>query len=87
MSVTRSGPDSPFVSVVIPMFNGGTWIHEALESVAMQPHAVHECIVVDDGSTDQGPGIVREVQRAGDLPLDLITIEHGGGFGCPQHRN
>jgi len=76
--VTRSGPDSPFVSVVIPMFNGGTWIHEALESVAMQTHAVHECIVVDDGSTDQGPGIVREVQRAGDLPLDLITIEHGG---------
>ncbi len=76
--MTRSGPDSPFVSVVIPMFNGGTWIHEALESVAMQTHAVHECIVVDDGSTDQGPGIVREVQRAGDLPLDLITIEHAG---------
>ena len=60
------------------MFNGGAWIREALASVAMQTHAVYECIVVDDGSTDQGPAIVREMQRVGDLPLNLIAIEHAG---------
>ena len=47
-------------------------------SVATQTHPVHECIVVDDGSTDDGPDIVREVQRGGTLPLTLIEIEHAG---------
>ena len=71
-------PCHPHVSVVIPMFNAGSWIREALASVAMQTHAVHQCIVVDDGSTDDGPDIVREVQRGGTLPLTLIEIEHAG---------
>jgi glycosyltransferase involved in cell wall biosynthesis len=70
--------DDPLVSVVIPMFNAGPWIREALASVAMQTHAVHECIVVSDGSTDDGPDIVRDVQRGGSLPLRLVEIEHAG---------
>ena len=76
--VTESVPGHPLVSVVIPMFNAGPWIREALMSVATQTHPVHECIVVDDGSTDDGPDIVRGVQRGGTLPLTLIEIEHAG---------
>ena len=70
--------DRPLVSVVIPMFNAGPWIREALTSVALQTHSVHECIVVSDGSTDDGPDIVRDVQRGGSMSLQLIEIEHGG---------
>ena len=76
--MTGASPCRPHVSVVIPMFNAGPWIREALTSVATQTHAVHQCIVVDDGSTDDGPDIVREVQRGGTLPLTLIEIEHAG---------
>tara|TARA_B100001964_G_C14252246_1_gene610526 strand:- start:1744 stop:2697 length:954 start_codon:yes stop_codon:yes gene_type:complete len=70
--------DEPLVSVVIPMFNAGRWIREALESVAAQTHSVHECIVVSDGSTDSGPEIVRQIEKQGSLPLTLVEIEHAG---------
>ena len=70
--------DRPLISVVIPMFNAGPWIRETLESVAAQSCPVHECIVVSDGSTDNGPDIVRDVQRGGSLPLRLVEIEHAG---------
>ena len=70
--------EEPLVSVVIPMFNGGAWIRETLESVAAQTHPVHECIVVSDGSTDNGPDVVREMEKRGSLPLTLVEIDHAG---------
>jgi len=76
--MTDKCSDSSLVSVVIPLFNAGSWIRETLASVAAQSHGVHECIVVDDGSTDDGPDIVREVQQDGSLPLTLIEIQHSG---------
>jgi len=76
--MTDKRSDSSLVSVVIPLFNAGPWIREALASVAAQTHDVHECIVVDDGSTDDGPDIVREVQQERSLPLTLIEIQHSG---------
>ena len=89
--MTYKRSDSSLVSVVIPLFNAGPWIREALASVAAQTHDVHECIVVDDGSTDDGPDIVREVQQDRSLPLTLIEIQHSGvsvarntGIGVPQ---
>jgi glycosyltransferase involved in cell wall biosynthesis len=48
------------VSVIIPMFNAERWIEETLASVAAQtyPRDQIEIIVVDDGSTDGGAGLV-----------------------------
>lgn len=42
----------PRVSVVIPVFNAGMLLGEALRSVFRQERAVGEVIVVNDGSTD-----------------------------------
>jgi glycosyltransferase involved in cell wall biosynthesis len=42
----------PTVSVVIPTYNYGRFIGEAIESALGQSHAPLELIVVDDGSTD-----------------------------------
>lgn len=64
------------ISAVIPLYNGAGFITAALDSVYAQDVLPDEVIVVDDGSTDDGPSIVR--QYAGTPPLILLRKENGG---------
>ena len=48
------------ITVVTPSFNGEHTIRETLESVARQNHPQIEHIVMDGGSTDGTPAILRE---------------------------
>ncbi len=43
---------APLISIIIPTYNRATLIAETLESVKLQTYTNWECIVVDDGSTD-----------------------------------
>jgi glycosyltransferase involved in cell wall biosynthesis len=42
----------PMISVIIPSYNHGHFVSEAIDSVQAQSYSHHEIIVVDDGSTD-----------------------------------
>lgn len=65
----------PTVSVVIPLYNKGKYIEWALSSVIAQTHQPLEIIVVDDGSTDDGPEKVFSFQNS---KITLIRQENKG---------
>ncbi len=52
MTPTSSTDATPKVSVIMPAYNAGEYIAEAIESVKGQSFTDWELIVVDDGSTD-----------------------------------
>lgn len=47
------------VSVVIPIYNYGHYLPDALDSVLGQTATDWECLIVDDGSTDETPEVAR----------------------------
>jgi len=51
--------EQPLVSVIIPTFNRAGLVREAVDSVLAQDYSRLELIVIDDGSNDHTPEVVR----------------------------
>jgi len=65
------------VSVIIPCFNSGAYLQEAVDSVTMKKVNVsHELIIVDDGSTDAST--IRLLTRLETEGFKIIYQENGG---------
>jgi glycosyltransferase involved in cell wall biosynthesis len=73
----------PVVSVVMPCFNQGEFLAEAIESVLMQTFPLIEIIVVEDYSTD---GFTRDLVRNCVFPRTR-TILHDTNQGVVATRN
>ncbi|TGM56534.1 glycosyltransferase [Leptospira adleri] len=79
----------PLVSVVIPCYNYGHYIGEAVQSVLAQTYKNYEIIIVDDGSTDevtlgtlneyQKTYTVRRIDRSGPSVARNLGIELAKG--------
>lgn len=69
------------VSVVIPVYNRGTLVLEAIGSVLSQIPRPREVIVVDDGSTDD---TARTVEASG-FEVQLIRAKHRGRAEARNH--
>ncbi len=52
---------SPLVTVLMPVRNGAVHLQASLDSILTQTFADFELLVIDDGSTDETPGILRAV--------------------------
>lgn len=75
------GDPRPFtVSVVIPLYNKEAAVEATLNSVLEQSRQPDELVIVDDGSTDASPAIVKQrlrSQRAA-FPVRFIQQENRG---------
>lgn len=70
------------ISIVIPLYNKEKSVRATLESVLAQTYTEWECIVVDDGSTDNSANVVRELVngkwKLADDKIRLICKPNGG---------
>ena len=65
----------PEVSIITPVYNGERYLGEAIKSVLAQTWQDWELIVIDDGSTDETPNILRSF---GDPRIVCIRQENQG---------
>jgi glycosyltransferase involved in cell wall biosynthesis len=65
----------PFLSVITPLYNKELYISETIQSVLAQSFQDWEMIVVENGSSDNGPEIVRSIS---DPRIRLVVSEKKG---------
>ncbi|RYX87944.1 glycosyltransferase family 2 protein [bacterium] len=65
------------VSIITPMYNGEKFVAETIKSVLNQTYSMWEMIIIDDGSNDNGPEIVRTIVE-NESRISLVTQKNGG---------
>lgn len=70
--------ETPWVSVIMPTYNGRPYLDDALQSIALNTRDGVEIIAVDDGSTD---GTLDDLRRwSAGLPLQVISRPRTGNW-------
>src|SRR5262249_25607593 len=79
--IARMHNHSETVSVLIPVYNGATYLEAAIESIRRQTHRDFEFIIVDDGSTD-GSGELLQRIAPQDSRIRVVRGTHEGGVAA-----
>jgi len=84
--------DAPQLSLVVPVYNVAPYLSRCLESLATEPAATTEIILVDDGSNDACPGILaawataRPQARVIRQPNAGLSAARNAGLGQARGR-
>lgn len=65
------------LSVIVPAYNTAPWLPRCLDSLLAQTYDNLEILVVDDGSTDETPAVMRDY-AARDCRIRTIRKDNGG---------
>jgi glycosyltransferase involved in cell wall biosynthesis len=71
---------NPFISIIIPVYNGATTLRTCLDSVFQSSYPNFECIVVDDHSTDDSVAIAESYRTK------IIQSPVQGGAASARNR-
>ena len=66
------------ISIIIPLFNKEDFIVQTLESILNQDNKDWECIIVDDGSTDNSLQIVTDFCNTYTGNWKILSVTNGG---------
>ena len=72
------------VSVIIPSYNSGKFLNEAIESVVNQTYKNLEIIIVNDGSIDETEKIAKEWQEK-DKRIRYLKHQKNRGLGAARN--
>jgi glycosyltransferase involved in cell wall biosynthesis len=65
------------ISVIVPIFNAGTYLAKCIESLIHQPYTALQIILVNDGSTDDSLAIAQQY-AAQDSRIEVYTQTNQG---------
>jgi len=75
----------PLISIVIPAYNAEKYIEECLNSIINQTFQDWECIIVNDGSTDNTLAIIEKI-AANDKRFSCYSISGSGSAKVPRDK-
>ncbi|HYO77547.1 MAG TPA: glycosyltransferase [Thermoanaerobaculia bacterium] len=71
------------MTVLMAVFNGGAYLREAIDSILAQTFTDYEFLIVDDGSTDDTPSVLRSYR---DARIRVLTNERNLGLTASLNR-
>lgn len=80
--INNTATNEPLVSIVMPVYNGASTIQLALASLICQDYNNWECIIVNDGSTDD---TIQMIEAMVDSRIKLINLEKNCGRGYARN--
>lgn len=75
--------NTPFISVIVPVYNLEKLVPRCLESIEAQTFADWECLVVDDGSTDQSLTVCQSYAAV--HPRFRVLHQQNGGVSSARN--
>lgn len=72
----------PLVSVLIPVYNAGSFLRSSVESILSQTYVNLEVLIVDDGSTDNCTETITDLK---DSRIHVVSQKHSGRATALNH--
>ena len=69
---------SPYISLIIPVYNTGAYLRECIDSIIAQPFKDYELILVDDGPLMKA----RKLNHITPEKYDNISVLHSNSVVC-----
>jgi glycosyltransferase involved in cell wall biosynthesis len=74
---------TPLISVIVPNYNHGSFLHKRLDSILNQTYKNFELIILDDASTDNSKDIIAKYKSRKQIS-HIIFNEHNSGSTFKQ---
>jgi glycosyltransferase involved in cell wall biosynthesis len=75
--------DLPLVSIIVPCYNHEKYVEQCIESIVNQTYKNIQLIVIDDGSKDKSPEILRQLQKKYGF---ILECQKNIGLACTLNR-
>lgn len=85
LSSTSYSSQSPWLSILIPIYNVAPYLNDCLQSIASQASATIEIIALDDCSTDNSLEILRTFSENSPVPIQILQHPHNRGLSAARN--